>query len=147
MEVRHEKWCPFQATLFFLLMFCWNSSKISLLGFVFAILYTQNIHLQDIQKVHFPHVLQTYNPNSPFSGKTSLLSSNHHFPPTHPCFDFHHRTYFHLTYSLICLLTLCPVESKHHERKGFLPILFRAVLWVPRTVPNILNRCLQYEIN
>lgn len=86
-------------------------------------------------------------PNSPFSGKTSLLSSNHHSVPTHPCSDFHHRTYIHLTYSLICLLTLCPVERKHHERKGFLPISFRAVLSAPRTVPNILKRCLQYEIN
>lgn len=81
-------------------------------------------------------------PNSPLSGKTSLLSSSHHSPPTHPCFDFHHRTYFHLAYSLICLLTLCLVESKHHERKGFLPILFRAVFSAPRTVPNTLKRCL-----
>lgn len=70
MEVRREKWCPFQATLFFLLMFCWNSSsKISLLGFAFAILYTQNIHLQDIQGVHFPHVLQTYIQIALFQGR------------------------------------------------------------------------------
>lgn len=74
MEVA-EKWCPFQA-LFFLLVFCWNSSsKISLLGFAFAILYTQNIHLQDIQEVQ-PHPSDLY-PNSPLE-EDFLINSNHH---------------------------------------------------------------------